>query len=78
MREQIEYMYDNYCKIRKLTKEQGEVQTWGKEPMIEFAEQAFLYLRNISNQKQYCQCTEEPFWEVGGKCVSCGLGSKIK
>ena len=76
MREQIEKIYDNYCKVRKLSKAQGELQTWGKEPMIEFAEQVILQLNKADVIKSVCDCTEEPCWGVGGKCVTCGLDVK--
>lgn len=65
MREQIEKIYDAYCNVRKLSKEQGELQTWGKEPMIEFAEQAILQLKQTDVMPSgFTMKQENAIWSV--------------
>lgn len=44
MYKEIEKVYSNYCKARKLNESQSKSQTWGKDVMIEFAEQVILQL----------------------------------
>lgn len=58
MKKTTEEMYFDYCRVRNLSKELSELQTWGKEPMIEFAEQV-LTNKNIDDFRDILLDIEE-------------------